>query len=152
MMRDLFLTTIDNQFDFQDTVETPADLSDWPDRPTDFPEQARVWGIRQAEQNKRAFEKMQQGDYVLFYENGTNEYAGAGIIDSTCETEWVADHYWSNAERQLVFTVNEYHDVSVPLKEVNEVLEYKPAYHPQAVVRVSDRRPLSEALKLFDFE
>jgi hypothetical protein len=40
----LWLVPVDER-SFQRTLADPVDLSDWDDRPDDFPERARVWAV-----------------------------------------------------------------------------------------------------------
>lgn len=150
MWADVFLTTVDE--DYNSTVASPVDLSDWPERPHEVSECARVWGVNEAKQNKEAYDRMDVGDYVLFYRVGSEEYVGAGRIGALCESKWVAERYWTADDRTNLFILDAFSGRTVPLAAVNEALEYRSIYHPQGIVRVSDQRPLSKAVELFDLE
>lgn len=66
----LWLVPVDER-SFQRTLAQPVDLSGWEDRPDDFPETARVWGVRTDrkqgdwKRNRRNLEKMEAGDPLL---------------------------------------------------------------------------------------
>ena len=86
-MSSVFLAPVDDSFERM--VADGVDLTDWPDRPDDFPPRARVWGVRtdtdQGEwpRNRRNWRKMAVGGPVLFYDDGT--YVAAGRVGATCE-------------------------------------------------------------------
>lgn len=152
MWEDLYLDTVDE--DFTTSVTTPVDLSEWVSRPPDVPEVARVWGASTGTQNRKLFEEMEPGDYILFYRIGEGEYVGTGKIQAKCEAEWMAEEYWeeSNSDRKLLYVISDFDRSVSPVKEVNELLGYADIYHPHGLQRVTDDRVSPSLLSKFNLE
>ena len=75
----LWLVPVDAR-SFQRTLAQPVDLSDWSERPDDFPDRAREQGVRTDqeqgswERNRRNLKKMEPGDPLLVYRNSRSRY------------------------------------------------------------------------------
>lgn len=73
-MAQVWLVPVDEP-SYQKTLAEPIDLTDAPGKPSSFPDEARVWGVRTDpeqgswERNKRNLEQMERGDPLLFYRN-----------------------------------------------------------------------------------
>lgn len=132
----------DDSEDLDRTVRSRADLSDHPDRPEPLQdaESARFWGVEDGETNRSYFEKMEGGDLVLFYRDGS--YVGVGYVDATFEDEdgWVADTFWDDHRSDSIFTLRDFSTVSVPRAKVNTIFDYSDSYTPSGVMRVADNR------------
>lgn len=132
----------DDSEDLDRTVRSPADLSEHPDRPEPLrnAEAVRFWGVEDGETNRSYFEKMESGDLVLFYRDGS--YVGVGYIDATFEDEdgWVADAFWDDHRSERIFTLRDFSTVSVPREKVNTIFDYSGSYTPSGVMRVADNR------------
>lgn len=132
---------------FDRTVLSEVDMTEYPDRPEEFAglETVRFWGAREGSQNENYFQKMQSGDLVLFYQDGT--YVGAGWIGRTFEDEskWASTTFWNGAPSTLIYTIENFSHVAVPKRAVNHIFGYAEGYNPQGLLRVAEskvnRRP-----------
>ena len=138
--------------DFDRTVRSSVDLSEFSDRPAALSEResARFWGAPEGTNNEAYFEKMEEGDLVLFYHG--DEYVGAGWIGTTFEDEsgWANDTFWENGQSNLVYTIEDFTPVSVPKSAVNKIFDYSAGYNPGRLLRVASERVTNrpEAIKL----
>ena len=88
-MPQIWLVPVDEP-SFQETLDKPIDLSDYPNKPAEFPTHPRVWGVRTDpeqgswERNRRNLEQMQSGDPLLFYRNSLSEYHAKGQVGEFC--------------------------------------------------------------------
>lgn len=127
---------------YERTVQTPVEIADHENVPEAIADQesVRFWGARDGTRNRQFFEKMQHGDVVLFYHDGT--FVGVATIDTTFEDTdgWARETFWQQAPSQLIYTLQDYTQVSVPRHAVNALFDYNPDSHPQGLTRVSDRR------------
>lgn len=145
-MTQLWLIPVDEQ-SFQQTLADPIDLSDQDQKPTDFPDEARVWGVRTDpehgswERNRRNIEKMQTGDPLIIYRNSTSEYHAKGRIGEFWNSTYVRDEYWNGGPAIDLFSVEEYEEINVSREEVNTTLDYKTNFWPQGLWRVAEDRP-----------
>jgi hypothetical protein len=103
-------------------------------------ETARFWGARDGEGNRSYFEKMEEGDLVLFYQE--KQYIGVGYVGTTFEDEsgWVRTTFWRNAPSRLIYTIEEFSSVAVPRRKINAIFDYSEGYYPQGLTRVADHR------------
>lgn len=141
MTSNVFLAPCDPG-NFDRTVLTGVDLSEYPDHPDALAGLDRVqfWGVRDGESNRSYFEKMAPGDLVLFYQDGV--YIGTGWIKSTFEDErmWASKTFWKNAPSNLIYTLDDFTRISVPKENVNQIFNYAEDYHPQGLSRVTENR------------
>lgn len=149
----LWLVPVDER-SFQRTLAEPVDLSGWDSRPDEFPERARVWGVRTDpeqgswERNRRNLERMEQGDPLLIYRNSKSRYVASGKIGPMTHTEYIRDEYWNGGPALDVYVVEEYNDsIDVERNVVNRLLDYEESFWPQGLWRVSDDRPIHELVR-----
>jgi len=144
-MAQLWLVPVDDS-SFQTTLAEPIELSDQPQKPPEFPDRARVWGVRtdQAqgdwERNQRNLERMQTGDPLLIYRNGQGEYRAKGRVGEFWHTESIRDEFWNGGPALDVYSVEDYEEIDVSPKTVNRILNYKPNFRPQGLRRVADEK------------
>lgn len=127
---------------FNRTILSEVKLDEYSDYPEPLAngETVRFWGVREGKQNRNYFEKMNSGDLVLFYQDGT--YVGTGWVGVTFEDEdgWVNTTFWNNAPSTLIYTIEDFTEASVPKTAVNRIFDYSPDYYPQGLTRVADKR------------
>lgn len=126
---------------FDRTVRSAVDPSEYPDRPgaLNGEDEVRFWGVREGSQNRTYFEKMNSGDLVLFYQDGT--YVGAGLIGTTFEDDgWASTTFWEDAPAQCVYTVEDFAEIAVPRTALNRIFDYDGSYTPNGLTRVADGR------------
>jgi len=152
----LWLVPVDER-SFQRTLAEPIDLSEWDDRPDDFPEEARVWGVRTDreqgswERNRRNLERMERGDPLLIYRNETSRYTATGRVGPMAHTEYIRDEFWGGGPALDVYVVDEYDDsIDIEPETVNELLGYEESFWPQGFWRVADDRPTDQVVRRFD--
>lgn len=152
----LWLVPVDER-SFQRTLAQPVDLSGWEDRPDDFPETARVWGVRTDrkqgdwKRNRRNLEKMEAGDPLLVYRNSVSRYTATGRVGPMARTEYVRNEFWDGGPALDVYAVEDYDDsIDVEPAVVNDLLGYEENFWPQGLWRVADDRPTERAIQEFD--
>ena len=141
MSSNVFLAPCDPG-NFDRTVLSAIDLSDYPDHPSVLANRGHVrfWGVRKGTQNENYFEKMTTGDLVLFYQKG--KYIGVGRVGVTFEDEdhWVSTTFWRNAPSYLIYTIENFDRIAVPRENLNEIFDYTDGFYPQGLIRVADNR------------
>jgi hypothetical protein len=149
-MTRVFLAPVDRE-SYLATLESEIDLSGWEGRPSDFPAQARVWGVRTDpemgdwKRNRSSLDKMSEGDPILFYYN--EEYFAQGRVGVMCETEYIRDHYWDGGPAINVYTIESYsEDIELEREKLSELLEYSKNFHPQGLWIVNEDRPVEDLL------
>ena len=147
----VFLAPVDNA-SYRATLESEIDLSDWEDRPSDFPSRARVWGVRTDpemgdwKRNRSSLDKMSEDDPILFYRN--SEYFARGRVGVMCKTKYIRDNYWDGGPAINVFSVGEYDEsINIERTELNSILDYSEHFHPQGLWIVKQERPVDELLE-----
>lgn len=127
------------QEDFDRTVLSAVDLSDYPDHPDDLAgmETVRFWNAGEGERNQDYFERLESGDLVLFYRDGT--YIGGGRVGIKFEDaeEWAVTNFWNDTPSSLVYTIEDFTPVSVPKAAVNRIFGYSEDYNPHGLIRVA---------------
>lgn len=152
----LWLIPVDEE-SYQETLADPIDLSEWSGRPDDFPESARVWGVRTDpeqgswERNRRNLDQMEPGDPLLIYRNSESRYVATGRIGPMTHTEYIRDEYWNGGPALDIFVVDEYTSIDAAPETVNDLLDYKESFWPQGLWHVSDDRPTDRVVRRFDF-
>lgn len=142
---------------FDRTVLSEIDLSDYPDHPEALSgmDTVRFWGVRDGSRNADFFEKMKSGDLVLFYQD--DRYVGSGWVGTKFrdEAEWASSTFWNDAPSHLIYTLQEFRSEAVPKAAVNRIFDYSESYSPQGLTRVADskmtRRPevIRQAIKKY---
>ncbi|ELZ39465.1 hypothetical protein [Halorubrum tebenquichense] len=140
MSENVFLVPIDPE-NFDRTVRSAVDLTEYPDRPAPLADldEARLWAVDDDSGNGSTFEKMSEGDLLLFYTD--DEYIGTGRIGTTFEDDdrWTSGAFWTAFPTTRVYTVTDYADVSAPKRAVNRIFDYSSSYTP-GFMRVADSR------------
>ena len=135
--------------DFDATVATPVSFEEDEDVPDTLADlgTARVWTVPEGDQNRSNFEKLETGDLLLFYDGDT--FVGTGRVGETLEDDWATTR-WEGVETGLIFTVEDFEDVSVPRGAVNRIFEYSESWNPGGLMRVAEDRVTNEpaAIKL----
>ena len=133
------------------TVRSEVDLSEYAELPDALSDEetARFLGVPEGTSTEQNFEKIESGDLVLFYDDGT--YVGTGWVGTTFEDDgWASETFWDGKSLPYVFTVTEFEDVSVPKARVNGIFGYNAGYSPQDLFRIADKRVTNspKAIKL----
>ena len=140
MSENVFLVPIDSE-NFDRTVRSPVDLTEYPDRPAALAdhEEARLWAVGDDIGTGSTFEKMREGDLALFYTDG--EYVATGRIGTTFEDgdRWASGSFWTAFPATRVYTVTDFNGVSAPKRAVNRIFDYASSYTP-GFMRVADGR------------
>ena len=116
-------------------------------------ETVRLFGAPESQSD--TFEKMTAGDLVLFHQDG--EYVGTGWIKTSFEDDqqWASSTLWSDTESPLIYTLEDFSSVAVPISAVNRIFGYADGYTPPNLMRVAsnrvDNRPkaIKHALKKY---
>lgn len=154
-MTQLWLVPVDEK-SFQQTLAKPINLTDAPDKPAEFPDKARVWGIRTDpnqgswKRNKRNLGRMELGDPLLVYRNSQSRYTAVGQVGPFWKTEYIRDEFWNGGPAIDIYAVEDYHEVNLTRQTINRALRYKENFWPQGLWRVADDRPTDELLGRID--
>ncbi|TKX60165.1 hypothetical protein EXE44_01315 [Halorubrum sp. SS7] len=144
MSENVFLVPIDPE-NFDRTVRTPVDLTDYPDRPEPLADldEARLWAVDDDSGNGSTFEKMESGDLLLFYAD--DEYVATGRVGEAFadEDRWASGTFWTAFPTTRVYTVTDFSAVSAPKRAVNRIFDYSSSYTP-GFMRVADSRVTAE--------
>lgn len=136
----VFLAPCDSP-DFDRTVRSAVDPGEHPDRPgaLEGADEVRFWGVREGSQNRSYFEKMEPGDLVLFYQDGT--YVGVGFVGTTVEDDgWASETFWDDAPSEWLYTIEDFSEITVPRTAMNRIFDYDGSYTPNGLTRVADGR------------
>ncbi|ELZ51212.1 hypothetical protein C465_04554 [Halorubrum distributum JCM 9100] len=140
MSANVFLVPIDPE-NFDRTVRSPVDLTDYPDRPEPLADldEARLWAVDDDSGNGSTFEKMSGGDLLLFYAD--DEYVATGRVGEAFADEgrWASGTFWTAFPTTRVYTVTDFSAVSAPKRAVNRIFDYSSSYTP-GFMRVADSR------------
>jgi hypothetical protein len=140
MSENVFLVPIDPE-NFDRTVRSAVDLTDYPDRPEPLADldEARLWAVDDDSGNGSTFEKMGAGDLLLFYAD--DEYVATGRVGETFEDDdrWASGTFWTAFPTTRVYTVTDFSAVSAPKRAVNRIFDYSSSYTP-GFMRVADGR------------
>lgn len=127
---------------FDRTVRSAVDPSDYPDHPEALSDMdaVRFLGAPEGTRNLDNFERMEAGDLVLFYADGS--FVGTGVVGTTFEDEagWASETFWDGAPITHLYTVEEFAEVSVPKAAVNHIFEYSAGYSPAGLMRVAEEK------------
>lgn len=152
-MTALYLVPVDEP-PWRATLKDPVDLTGWDERPDDFPVEARVWGVRTDPaqgpwpRNERTWDRMEPGELLLFYRNGTGRFIASGRIGSRDKTEYIRDTYWDGGPAISVYEVQDYDDtVDISVDRVKSILGYDEGFILRGTHRVSEDRPTDRLLR-----
>ena len=139
MSSNIFLAGIDAD-DFDATVRTAVKIDDSSEHPDALSDMGsgRFYGAPDSKRD--TFEKMTEGDLVLFHQNG--EYVGTGWIGIKFEDSdlWASSTVWSNTSTPLIYTIEDFIPVAVPASAVNRIFDYADGYSPPKFMRVASKR------------
>ncbi len=140
MSENVFLIPVDPE-NFDRTVRSPIDLTDYADRPEPLADadEARLWAVADDSGTGSTFDQMSADDLLLFYHD--DEYVGTGRVGTTFEDadRWVSGTFWTAFPATRIYTVESFTPVSVPKRGVNRVFDYADTYTP-GLMRVADSR------------
>ncbi|MGM0448603.1 MAG: hypothetical protein ACQERM_10200 [Methanobacteriota archaeon] len=140
MSENVFLVPIDPE-NFDRTVRSPVDLTDYPDRPEPLADldETRLWAVDDDSGNGSTFEKMESGDLLLFYAD--DEYVATGRVGEAFADgdRWASGTFWTAFPTTRVYTVIDFSAVSAPKRAVNRIFDYSSSYTP-GFMRVADGR------------
>ena len=126
--------------DFDATVRSAVTLDEHPEYPEAIAdmETVRLFGV--PESRSDTFENMTADDLVLFHQDG--EYVGTARIKMTFEDDqqWVATTLWSDTSSPLIYTIEDFTPVAVPIPAVNRIFGYAAGYTPPNSMRVASSR------------
>lgn len=137
----VFLVPCDSET-FERTMAQPVDLTGVEDPPEALSglESARLWGVDDGERTVETFERLAEGDLLLFYEGGT--FVGVGRVGRTFADEdgWLSGTLWEGEPATHVLTVTGFAPVSVSRAAVNALFDYGAGYNPGGLMRVAPDR------------
>jgi len=139
-MTELFLSPVGDEWidKFDQTVDSPLDVSADPPEELEEFSQVRVWGTTEGkgEKKRTTFEAMTTGDAILFLHDGG--FIASGRIGETFENPELGELIWGTSESRFVYTVTDYQTMSVPRQEVWDLLGYSENYPLYGFSRASD--------------
>ena len=157
-MTQLWLVPVDEP-SYQNTMEEPINLSECEEKPEEFPDEARVWGVRTDleqgtwKRNRRNLERMESDDPLLIYRNSQSKYTAVGHVGKFwLDTDYVRDEYWFGGPAKDVYSIEGYQQIDLSREVVNTALGYKDSFWPQGFWRVSDDRPVQRLLERVERE
>ena len=141
--------------DFDATVRSAVAVDEYPDSPDPIAGMETVRLFAAPETKGDTFEKMTAGDLVLFHQDG--EFVGTGRNKTTVEDDqqWAASTFWSDTQSPLIYLIEDFTPVAVPISAVNRIFGYADGYTPPNLMRVAsnrvDNRPkaIEHALKQY---
>jgi len=121
---------------------TSLEYDDRPDPLADLDE-VRLWAVDDDSGNGSTFERMEEGDLLLFYHDG--EYLATGRVGTAFEDEdrWVSSTFWTAFPTTRVYTITDFTAASAPKRAVNTIFDYSASYTP-GFMRVADSRVNAE--------
>ncbi|MFK5604894.1 hypothetical protein [Haloferax volcanii] len=141
MSKDVFLVPITFP-EFERTVLNKIDLTkfhvdDLIVGEVPSPTSTRVWGVKNSTLNKRFYDKMESGDWLLFYHD--DKYRYAGKVGVKFESGLISDEFWSGIDADMLYTVDSFAEIDLSRERLNQVCEYKKSFQPQSIRRISNR-------------
>ena len=102
------------------------------------PRRSRIWGVKEGNQNKHFYQKMDKGDVLLFYNR--DEYVYSGEVGVKFENQEISRHYWDGISANLLYSINDFQSLELPKEVINQACEYKEHYQPQSL-SIVDTQP-----------
>ncbi|WP_132060272.1 hypothetical protein [Halorussus amylolyticus] len=139
-MSRLYLVPVGEEWtqEFDRTVDSPHDLSgDHPIDELSNLDEARIWGTTSGERKRTFFEGMETGDPLLFYNQG--EFFATGRVGHSFESPEAGKWLWNNSDSRFIYTVEDFHRISIPRIELNMILGYSEDYSPQGFQQISEK-------------
>jgi len=159
-MANLWLIPTD-EHSYQQTLADPVDLTPAPDKPSSFPDNARVWGVRTDpehpdapwDRNEQNLERMSPGDPLVIYRNSESRYVATGYIGGPIwHTGWVRDSFWGGGPALDIFYTDQWQPIDMEPEALNKQLGYEENFVPQGLWRVADSRPIERAIQHIENE
>ena len=126
--------------DFDATVSSAVSVDEYPDLPEAIAgmETVRLFGAPESKSD--TFEKMTASDLVLFHQDG--QYVGTGWIKTIFEDDqqWASSTFWKDTESSLIYTIEDFTSVAVPISAVSRIFGYADGYTPPNLMRVASSR------------
>lgn len=127
---------------FRASVERPLDLQQYEDVPPELTGigQLRIWATTETDGDKKqsAIDKMEPGDYILFYYHG--EIFSGGRIRRSFESSDVGELIWSQPESRHIYTIDDF-TYNVPeIERVWNMIGYDGRQVVQGFTRVANER------------
>jgi hypothetical protein len=149
-MSGIFFVPVDDSWleEFSSTVSEPVpiDPEKAPEALQSY-EEVRIWGTPETKKKRARFNDMENGDPVLFYNSGT--YFATGRVGEVYDSPEIAEYIWGEKGGRLIFTINDFQEISVDPTEVNRMLGYKESYIPMGFSRPSEEA-ISNLLQSFN--
>lgn len=108
-------------------------------------EKIKAWGAVPGPQNIRNWDNMHIGDKILIYRNKNYEYYAT--ISFKLHNKELAKHLWKTniyveheETWEYVYFLKDLTEISVPIKEFNELIGYAENYTPQGFTSISQER------------
>jgi hypothetical protein len=141
MSQDAFLIPVTFP-EFKRTVTSPINLTELPIHNStlnevDTPENARIWGVKHGNLNKKFYDKMTEGDYLFFYHN--DHYRYFGRVEHKFQNDVISRKYWGDISADMLYTITDFNNIDVSREALNEACEYKVNYQPQSIRRISNK-------------
>ena len=154
-MRKVFIVTASGpeaSEHYQDTIKRKRSLSEIQDFISDHEAGAinklyhgnnfAVWGALPGPGNTNTWMKMEEGDYVVFYQQG--KFTLIGDVGYKLRSERMAKFLWGTNNKgetweNIYLIINE-KEISVPLEKFNQFLKYKGNYTPQGFAAIEAER------------
>lgn len=101
-----------------------------------------VWGALPGPGNTNTWMRMEEGDYVIFYQQ--RKFILLGEVAFKIKNKDLAKYFWGNNREDqtwenVYFIINE-REINVPLEKFNTFLSYKNNYTPQGFAAVESER------------
>lgn len=137
MNPDLFIMPVSEEWEphFRRTVESQISI---PEVNSRVPSEGRLWGMEEGSLNRSTWERMSPGDWIFFYAN--KEIFAADKIETKFKDDSLGSQIWSNPSSTLLFTLEGFTPVSIPIESMRELLDYKSGYYPQGPKPVRDEK------------
>ncbi|SIR88355.1 AAA domain (dynein-related subfamily) [Haladaptatus litoreus] len=125
---------------FERTVETPLNLSEAVGLPAELEhlDKARVWGTTYEIKKERYHEDIEPEDLVLFSQDG--RFFAAGRIQHAFRSREFGEWAWDNADSELVYTLIDFEEMSIPTNAITDLLGYSGGYRVQGFTRPTSER------------
>jgi hypothetical protein len=141
MSQDAFLIPVTSP-EFERTITSPIDLTELPIpnstiQEIDTPENVRIWGVKNSSLNRKFYDKMTVGDYLIFYYD--DHYRYFGRAGHKFKTDIISKEYWGNISADMLYTIRDFEHIDIPRESLNQVCDYKSNYQPQSIRRINNK-------------
>jgi len=127
---------------FRNSVEEPHDIGQYANVPPVLEgiDQLRIWATTETDGNQKqsAIEKMEPGDYILFYYEG--ELFAGGAVGRAFENPDVGELIWNQPKSRHIYTVDDFTYDVPDIERVWDLLGYNERQVVQGFTRVADKR------------